>query len=38
MDDFNLDFVSSRAQERGNVIGLPQSKLRPAGADAKTRH
>ena len=38
VDDFNLDFVSARAQERGNVVGLPEGKLRAAGTNAKFRH
>jgi hypothetical protein len=36
-DDFDFDFVSLCAQERGNVIGLPESELRAAGSDAEFR-
>jgi hypothetical protein len=34
LDDFDLDFVTSRTQNRGNVIGLPERELGAAGADA----
>ena len=37
VDDFNFDFMPPPAQQRGNVIGLPKSKLRAAGTDAKLR-
>src|SRR5437867_3128537 len=35
MDDFDLDFVAAGAQERGNVVGLPQGELGAAGADTE---
>src|SRR6202034_770127 len=35
VDDFDFDFVAAGAQERGDVIGLPKSELRAAGADAE---
>ena len=38
VDDFDFNFVAARAQERGNVVGLPKGKLRAAGADAEFRH
>jgi hypothetical protein len=34
MNNFNLDFMSARAKERSDVVGLPQGELRAAGADA----
>jgi hypothetical protein len=30
--------VAARAQKCGNVVGLPEGKLRAAGADAEFRH
>ena len=38
MDDFNLNFVPARAQQCGNMVGLPEGELRAAGADAEFRH
>jgi hypothetical protein len=35
MNNFNFDFMSARAEQRGDVVGLPESKLRAAGADAE---
>src|SRR5208282_5913437 len=38
VDDFDFDVVAARAQERGNVVGLPQGELRTARADAESGH
>ncbi len=35
VDDFDFDLVSAGAQEGGDVVGLPEGKLRAAGADAE---
>ncbi len=35
MNNFNFDFVAARAQQCGDVVGLPEGQLRAAGADAK---
>jgi len=37
VDDFDFDFVAAGAQERGDVIRLPEGELRAAGADAEFR-
>src|SRR5580700_7868261 len=38
MNNFNLDFMSARAQQPGDVVSLPQGQLRAAGSDAEVRH
>ena len=38
LDDFDFDCVAARAKESGDVVGLPESELGAAGADAETRH
>src|SRR5271165_4849160 len=38
LNDLQLHFVPTRAQKRRNVVGLPESQLRSAGADPQTRH
>ena len=35
VDDFNLDFVAAGAQQRRDVVGLPEGKLGAARADAE---
>ena len=35
VDDFDFDFVAAGAQERGDVVGLPEGELGAAGADAE---
>src|SRR5579863_10285647 len=35
VNDFNFDFVAAGAQQRGDVVGLPERQLRAAGADAE---
>jgi hypothetical protein len=35
MNNFNFDFVASRTQEGGDVVGLPKCELGAAGADAQ---
>src|SRR5579864_3366780 len=37
MNNFNFDFVAARTQKRRDVVGLPESKLGAAGADAEFR-
>ena len=37
VDDFDFDFVAAGAQERGDVVGLPEGELGAAGADAEVR-
>ena len=34
LDDFNLDLMSALLEQRLDVIGLPERKLRSAGTDA----
>src|SRR5215475_14045196 len=36
VDDFDLDLVPTGTQQSGYVVGLPESELRTAGADAET--
>ena len=36
VDDFDFHFVAAAAQQRGDVVGLPEGELRAAGADAKS--
>src|SRR5208283_2001824 len=38
VNDFDLNFVAACPQQSGDVVGLPESKLRAARADAETRH
>jgi hypothetical protein len=38
VDEFDFDFVAAGAQEGGDVVGLPEGKLRAAGTDAELRH
>ncbi len=38
VDDLDFDFVAAGAQESGDMVGLPESELRPAGTDAELRH
>src|SRR5215471_2849968 len=38
VNDVDLDLMSTRAQESGNVVCLPEGELGTAGADAKGRH
>src|ERR1700756_1110184 len=38
VDNFDLNFMAVRLQKRRDVISLPKSQLRPAGADAEFRH
>ena len=35
VNDFDFDFVATVAQERGDVVGLPEGELGAAGADAE---
>jgi hypothetical protein len=35
VDDLDFNFKTTRAQERGDVVGLPEGELGAAGADAK---
>src|SRR5580704_131611 len=35
LDDFDFHRVTARAQERGNVVGLPERELRATTADAQ---
>src|SRR5579864_4361778 len=37
MNNFNFDFVAARTEKRGDVVGLPESELGAAGADAEFR-
>ena len=37
-DDFNFDLVSALLEQRLDVIGLPEGKLRSAGTDAQQSH
>ena len=37
VNDLNLDFVSAPAQQRRDVVGLPESELRSAGAYLQTQ-
>ena len=38
VDDLDFDFMAARAQQRGDVVRLPEGELRAAGADAEFRH
>src|SRR5581483_1951881 len=38
LNDLDLDFVASVAQQRGNMIGLPKGELRTSRTDAQPRH
>src|ERR1019366_10711587 len=38
LDDFQLNRVTLRAQQIGNMMGLPESKLRTARANAQASH
>jgi hypothetical protein len=38
MNNVDFDFVSANAEQRRNVVGLPEGELRAAGADAKDGH
>src|ERR1700693_6394891 len=38
VDDFDFDFVAVGAQQRGDMVRLPQSELGPAGTDAEFWH
>jgi len=38
VDDLNLRFVPALAQQGGDVVGLPKSKLRPARSNSQARH
>src|ERR1700746_3756775 len=35
VDDFNFNLMSAGAQQRGDMVGLPESELGTAGADAE---
>ena len=37
-DDFDFDGVAGLAEECGDVVGLPEGKLRASGADADLGH
>src|SRR5271166_5136899 len=38
LDNFDLDFVAAFAQQRRDVVGLPERQLRPARSDPEERH
>ena len=38
LDDFEFDLVAFFAQQRRNVVGLPEGELRSAGTDAQAGH
>src|SRR5271155_4205174 len=38
VNNFDFHHVAARAQERGDVVGLPERELRAAGADAEVSH
>ena len=38
LDDLNFDLVSALLEQRLDVIGLPERKLRSAGTDAQQCH